>query len=145
MKLTIVGLSFGAVALGLIVPSTANRIGQALVAVLALSVLVALLQPAIMRWDIERSRPFSDADIDRTRSLTPVVIAELVEEISAPDRVLSPKSIGRIRTIASGRLAERRDDVELSPTMTAILDDDVAVTGIPADDLDALLTELESL
>lgn len=145
MKSAIVGLSFGAVVLGLFVPSTANRLGHALIAVLAVSILVALLQPAITNWDIARSHPFSDADVDRAPSLIPVVIAEIVDEIAAPGRVLSPKSIGRIRTIASGRLAEQNADVALSPMLQAIVDDEVPDGGVGVNELEPLLTELESL
>jgi len=144
MKFSVVALSLGAAVAGVFAPQTSSQLVHALVAVLTVAALVAAIQPAITRWDIARAHPFTDGDVVRAPNVIPVVVAEIVADITRQRRVLSPKSVGLLRTIAMGRLGDH-ERAQVSPMLQAIVDGTVDDDGIPSNALGTLITELESL
>lgn len=151
MKAPTIIVALGAVALGIAVPATAARSAHSLVAVLVIVLLIAAIQPALIGWTIERARPFARVRDESRRAIAPASIRELSDELARPSRMISPRLLVHIRTIARSRLDDEprpsgiEPSVGLSPQLTAILAEQPSAETIPLRDLDDILTELEQL
>ena len=153
MRTPTIVLAIGAVALGIAAPATAARSAHALVAAIAIVLMIVAMQPALLDWTIDRARPFAHVPDESRRAIAPASIRELTDELARPSRVISPRLLIHIRTIARVRLGdehrpsgvESESRAELSPHLSAILAEQPSADTIPLRCLDDILTELEQL